>query len=608
MLFFELPFIKQIIRVLSIILLLLASFSISAQSLKKSSNTIKEEIASLLEMANQDSSWGHSLEYINEAYKLASEHSLIREQISIKVRLSGHYLKIKDINNALKCGLEAKNIAVEGNYQKRGVVHYNLAQILKKINADNDAVFQFKQQLKWNLKNNVYPDANATCNAIAGLYFYSEQLDSAMFYYVESMKYLPENISKHKLAHANNNIGLVLLKQNLVDSSLHYFNLANQVIDEVKNKRENSLFMWAVIQGNIGACHLRKGNVDLGLEHIELKIKSIHKTNHLKELSNVYSELARHHLTAKEYHKAEFYLDSASYYLPVKNKKARIKLLKTYVELYTNTLSPRIHAIFKEYTQLNDSLYGEKVIHQLFDSRSLYQMAHINGELKLQKMLLKQSEAEVKGMEQTEKINELRSYLLIGAILVICIISLFIFYKIKSDHKKKTELQNARERLIQVELKNKDLEQIKLSEELSQKNAILTNYALEISRKRNLLEEFKKEMKALEFQGKEKSKEYKDLFQKVNSHLGVEESLRKYQEEANLLHQNFNEKIKKRHPEITQNDLYLCGLVRLGLTNKEIASIKYVSEKAIRMGKYRLKKKINLTINDDISEYLNQID
>jgi len=48
-------------------------------------------------------------------------------------------------------------------------------------------------------------------------------------------------------------------------------------------------------------------------------------------------------------------------------------------------------------------------------------------------------------------------------------------------------------------------------------------------------------------------------------------------------------------------------LVRMGLSTKEIASLKNISPKAIEMSRYRVRKKLNLTQDNHLSEYLLQL-
>ncbi len=63
------------------------------------------------------------------------------------------------------------------------------------------------------------------------------------------------------------------------------------------------------------------------------------------------------------------------------------------------------------------------------------------------------------------------------------------------------------------------------------------------------------------------------------------------------------------HPNLTQNDLMLCALIKMNLSSKEIAELQYKEVGSIKMAKTRLKKKIEedgKTI-ENLTTYLNSI-
>ncbi len=73
------------------------------------------------------------------------------------------------------------------------------------------------------------------------------------------------------------------------------------------------------------------------------------------------------------------------------------------------------------------------------------------------------------------------------------------------------------------------------------------------------------------------------------------------------IHQDFFVKLSTQCPDLTSNELKMLGLVRMGLSTKEIASLKNISPKAIEMSRYRVRKKLNLTQDNHLSEYLLQL-
>lgn len=62
--------------------------------------------------------------------------------------------------------------------------------------------------------------------------------------------------------------------------------------------------------------------------------------------------------------------------------------------------------------------------------------------------------------------------------------------------------------------------------------------------------------------------------------------------------------MKSLHPELTSSDLKLCAYLRLNLTSKEIAPLLNISVKSVEIKRYRLRKKMNLDRNENLTDYI----
>ncbi|MNY00735.1 hypothetical protein D3C86_1332430 [compost metagenome] len=69
----------------------------------------------------------------------------------------------------------------------------------------------------------------------------------------------------------------------------------------------------------------------------------------------------------------------------------------------------------------------------------------------------------------------------------------------------------------------------------------------------------------------------------------------------------FYDTLLKMHPDLSKSEVKLCSLVRLELSNKEIALIKNVTPESIKIFKNRLKRKLNITSAHSLKEYLKTI-
>lgn len=67
---------------------------------------------------------------------------------------------------------------------------------------------------------------------------------------------------------------------------------------------------------------------------------------------------------------------------------------------------------------------------------------------------------------------------------------------------------------------------------------------------------------------------------------------------------DFLKRLKELHPLLTNHDLKLCAYLRLNLSSKEIAPLLNISVKSVDIKRYRLRKKMELDHNQNLTEYI----
>ena len=67
---------------------------------------------------------------------------------------------------------------------------------------------------------------------------------------------------------------------------------------------------------------------------------------------------------------------------------------------------------------------------------------------------------------------------------------------------------------------------------------------------------------------------------------------------------DFLKRLKELHPALTNHDLKLCAYLRLNLSSKEIAPLLNISVKSVDIKRYRLRKKMDLKHNQNLTEYI----
>ena len=69
----------------------------------------------------------------------------------------------------------------------------------------------------------------------------------------------------------------------------------------------------------------------------------------------------------------------------------------------------------------------------------------------------------------------------------------------------------------------------------------------------------------------------------------------------------FLQRLVAIHPKLTQGEKYLATLLRVNLSTKEISMLTGTTPKTINMNRYRLRKSLNLSSEEDLTDYLQNI-
>ncbi|MBO9633482.1 MAG: hypothetical protein J7578_10235 [Chitinophagaceae bacterium] len=93
----------------------------------------------------------------------------------------------------------------------------------------------------------------------------------------------------------------------------------------------------------------------------------------------------------------------------------------------------------------------------------------------------------------------------------------------------------------------------------------------------------------------------------IKSNIGDNDYWGEFIRNFNLLHQNAIDRITKKHPDLTPNEVKLTCFILAGMNNKEIAGVFSVEPESVKKARYRLKKKLKLTEEESLRSYLEQL-
>jgi ligand-binding sensor domain-containing protein/DNA-binding CsgD family transcriptional regulator len=151
-----------------------------------------------------------------------------------------------------------------------------------------------------------------------------------------------------------------------------------------------------------------------------------------------------------------------------------------------------------------------------------------------------------------------------------------------------------------IEIKTEQIEK-----ELSLKNKELANSAMSIIKNKELLKKIKSEIQARKEQFTNQYN-YNKLVKLIDKSIESDEENIVFETNFNAVHETFHQKLIHKHPSLTTKDLKLCAFMRMNLSNKEIAPLMNITYRGVEIHRYRLRKKLRLERNEDLTKYLLQ--
>ncbi len=198
---------------------------------------------------------------------------------------------------------------------------------------------------------------------------------------------------------------------------------------------------------------------------------------------------------------------------------------------------------------------------------------------------------------------------LLYSLLVLLIGGLFIKNHVRRIVEKKNKLfaEQENKRLAQIDRQEKEITTLKnerLEADLVHKGKQLASASMMIINHSEFLKNLRSTIQSHILNGKINRTEGNLLLSQIANNITDEDEWTRFQENFDLIHENFFRELKKRYPSLTPTDLKLCSLLRLNYTTKEIAEMLNLSVRGVETARYRLRKKLELSESDNLVNFM----
>ena len=107
-----------------------------------------------------------------------------------------------------------------------------------------------------------------------------------------------------------------------------------------------------------------------------------------------------------------------------------------------------------------------------------------------------------------------------------------------------------------------------------------------------------------ETNNKETASDIKKVIRLLNEAKKLDNDWEQFAVHFDLVHANFLSNLKEKYLNLSPNDLKLCAYLKLNLSSKEIAQLLNITSRAVEVGRYRLRKKLNLKPEVNLFNFL----
>jgi len=137
----------------------------------------------------------------------------------------------------------------------------------------------------------------------------------------------------------------------------------------------------------------------------------------------------------------------------------------------------------------------------------------------------------------------------------------------------------------------------------------LTNFALNLIQKNELLEKIQGSVKKIKRLDDVSKKEEATglMLKEIDQSLNIDRERKSFYLHIEETNSDFFLKLEQNFVSLTRKEKQLAALLRLNLSTKEIALLQNISPKSVEMNRYRLRQKMGLEGGESLTDFINTI-
>ncbi len=283
---------------------------------------------------------------------------------------------------------------------------------------------------------------------------------------------------------------------------------------------------------------------------------------------------------------SENYFDKARIIaIPLTDKTFEIKTIEGLIALKKRQNDfQKVSQLQEEVIQIKDSFYSferEQIVKSL---EVQFEVSEKNRKLEL--------------ISKEQEVSKLTNVLLITLLGLLVIIFTILYFFLKRINKRDRQLLKTKEELVTLMEEQKSLKEQQFQNDIEHKESQLSAVTIQMIEKNEILDEIKNII------SKKTPNSESELRKLVSKYNVQDNNWRDFDNYFESVNKNFYTRLKQKYPDISSNDLKICALIKLNLSIKEMASILNISPDSVKTARHRLRKKLQLTTEENLTEFI----
>ncbi|EDM36530.1 Tetratricopeptide TPR_2 [Pedobacter sp. BAL39] len=437
------------------------------------------------------------------------------------------------------------------NFLSLGTLYFYNRDTLKSKQSFNTAMHLFK-------KRNNQQGIAATLGKLGHLLEKKQKYKEAFSYQQQALKVYIAINDRSGMARTFENLGSIHEDLATYDKAMSYFQSALDIY-----QKSGQVVPSIEVINNIGDIYRKTAQLEKAISYYFKALALSKKFNEMYQINSAYRDIAKSYNLKNNN-------DSAYKYAEL----SRSYLLKIY------------------------SIEGNK------------QMAFLQALNDLEK-----KNNEIRTLQNEKKMNVI---ITIATVLVIILLLLSVFLltsrqriKLSAERqysKQQFEIFETQRKLMEADLKNKEMEETQLKSDIELKSKELTTQVLHVIRKNQLLESLKSQLEEMAKDDKrDQKKQFRQVIQQINQNFNNDNYWTEFRQLFEQIHHSFFDNLNRQFPGLTATDLRLISLLKMNMDSNDMAAMLAISQDSLRIARYRLRKKLNLDQGENLVSFLQSI-